>query len=91
MSKEIPSEGKRTIFSKWWVSVLLAITVYMGLKYLVPGLFQEDSPLFKICQTAPNFAPLASIPFLLLAAKQLYDTELPQEEIDESNHSTRED
>jgi hypothetical protein len=57
----------------WWVSVLLAIGSYCSLKFVVPGL-QLTSPTWqKLAQAAPTFAPLVTIPFLLLAAKQLYD------------------
>jgi len=69
----------------WWVSILLAIAVYCGLKYLVPELCtQQDSSFFQLCQAAPTFAPLAAIPFLLLAGKQLYDSDIPKEEADNS-------
>ncbi len=81
MNNKIKSEVRRSPLSKWWVSVLLAIIVYMGLKYLVPSLVPEGSSLFNLCQAAPDFAPLAAIPFLLLAAKQLYDNELPEKDL----------
>ena len=45
----------------WWLSLLLAVIVYPALKYGLAG-----SPLAKL-------APLVTIGFLLLAAKQLYD------------------
>lgn len=45
----------------WWLSLLLAVITYAGLKYGLAG-----SPLAKL-------APLVAIGFLLLAAKQLYD------------------
>jgi len=80
---------RRPIWVRWWVSVLLAIAAYCGLNYLVPELCPANSPLFNLCQAAPTFAPLAAMPFLLLAAKQLYDSDLPKEETDntENDHS----
>ena len=91
MTKEIEPATKRSPLSNWWVSILLAITAYMGLKYLIPGLGQEGSSFFTLCQAAPKFAPLAAIPFLLLAAKQLYDTELPKKDSSESENNDEED
>lgn len=91
MTKEKESATKRSPLSNWWVSILLAIAAYMGLKYLVPGLCQEGSAFFTLCQAAPKFAPLAAIPFLLLAAKQLYDTELPKKDSSENDNGNEED
>jgi hypothetical protein len=64
----------------WWVSVLMAIGSYCCLKFIVPELHLEDPTLQKLTQAAPSFAPLATIPFLLLAAKQLYDSDIGEEE-----------
>ena len=91
MNKKAQSETSRSPLSKWWVSVLLAIIMYMVLKYLVPGLTPEGSSLYNVGQAAPDFAPLVAIPFLLLAAKQLYDNELPKNEHGESDHSNEEE
>ncbi|MGB3212096.1 MAG: hypothetical protein WBB19_15435 [Desulforhopalus sp.] len=70
----------------WWMSVLLAIVSYCCLKYLVPELQLQHPTLQKLSQAAPTFAPLVTIPFLLLAAKQLYDTDVTDED-----HDTQED
>jgi hypothetical protein len=55
----------------------------------VPELQPTSRVLQKMIQAAPQFAPLVTIPFLLLAAKQLYDSDLPdknqQEDINEEN------
>lgn len=64
----------------WWVSVLMAIGSYCSLKFIVPELQLEDPALQKLSQAAPSFAPLVTIPFLLLAAKQLYDTDIIEKE-----------
>jgi hypothetical protein len=61
----------------WWVSVLLAVCCYCGLKYLVPDLHPASPFLQKLAEAAPAFAPIVTIPLLLLAAKQLYDTSDP--------------
>lgn len=62
----------------WWLSVLLAIGSYCSLKYLIPTLTPSNTTLHNLVQAAPTFAPLATIPFLLLAAKQLYDTDIKE-------------
>ena len=64
----------------WWVSVLMAIGSYCCLKYIVPELHLDNPALQKLSQAAPSFAPLVTIPFLLLAAKQLYDSDIGAEE-----------
>jgi hypothetical protein len=56
----------------WWGSVLLAILSYFGLKHGSLQIIAADSALADLL---PLFAPLASMGFLLLAGKQLYDTE----------------
>lgn len=70
----------------WWGSILLAIVCYCTLKYLVP-LFQPTDPtLARLVHAAPFFAPIVAIPLLLLAAKQLYDTDKKEnEETDPEN------
>lgn len=62
----------------WWANVLLAIGSYCMLKFVVPGLSVSNNSLQKLVQAAPTFAPLVTIPFLLLAAKQLYDTDIEE-------------
>lgn len=81
----LPKPQKRV---PWWISVLLAIGSYCTLKFVVPELPLTNITLQKLAQAAPSFAPLATIPFLLLAAKQLYDTDLGDEKHDklDSNH-----
>jgi hypothetical protein len=61
----------------WWGSILLAVFCYCGLKYGAPQLHFTDPTLQQLAQAAPSFAPILAIPLLLLAAKQLYDTDLP--------------
>ena len=75
----------------WWVSVLLAIVTYCSLKFLVPELHLQNPTLQKLSQAAPSFAPLVTIPFLLLAAKQLYDSDIGTEEDDELQNNKEEE
>lgn len=63
----------------WWGSILLAIVVYCGLKYGVPELHLSHPALQQLAQAAPSFAPILAIPWLLLAGKQLYDSDMPEE------------
>jgi hypothetical protein len=57
----------------------MAIVSYCTLKYLIPELHLTNPTLQKLTQAAPTFAPLVAIPFLLLAAKQLYDADISEE------------
>ncbi len=75
----------------WWMSVLLAITLYCTLKFLIPDLHPTNPILEKLRQAAPSFAPLATIPFLLLAAKQLYDSDIDEDEEENSMNTHEED
>lgn len=88
-SNELPSR-KAPIRVPWWVSVLLAIASYCTLKFAVPELPLTNVTLQKLAQAAPTFAPLATIPFLLLAAKQLYDTDIGDKEQDKPDNSHKE-
>jgi hypothetical protein len=64
---------------------------YCSLKFLVPELHLQNPTLQKLSQAAPSFAPLVTIPFLLLAAKQLYDSDISKEEEDELQNDKKED
>ncbi len=68
----------------WWASILLAIAFYCALKYGIPRLYLTHPALEQLAQAAPNFAPILAIPWLLLAAKQLYDTDAPEDKADEA-------
>lgn len=68
--------AKTTRRIPWWVNVLLAIGSYCTLKYVIPELHLTHPTWQKLAQAAPTFAPLTTIPFLLLAAKQLYDVDI---------------
>ena len=71
---EFPSGGK-PFRIPWWINILLAIGSYCSLKFVVPELHFTHPALQSLAEAAPAFAPLATIPFLLLAAKQLYDVD----------------
>ncbi len=64
----------------WWLSILTAIIVYSCLKYLIPNVFSENPEMQQLSQLAPQLAPVLTIPFLLLGAKQLYDGVTPKKE-----------
>jgi hypothetical protein len=56
----------------WWVSIVLAVLAYCGLKYGLVELLPDEHRLIGLLQL---LAPLAAMGFLLLAGKQLYDGE----------------
>ena len=89
-SPEVPTP-KTVVRVPWWVSVLMAIVSYCGLKFLLPELRLQNPTLQKLSQAAPSFAPLVTIPFLLLAAKQLYDSDIGEEGGDELQDNKEED
>lgn len=67
----------------WWASALLAATVYCGLTYGAPAI-HPTNPLFRqLIEAGPFFAPILTIPLLLLSAKQLYDGVPPATSKDE--------
>ncbi|HBG21161.1 MAG TPA: hypothetical protein DDY32_18310 [Desulfobulbaceae bacterium] len=73
---ENPTTGGGKIYRfPWWGSVLLAIVCYCTLNYLVPQFEPAHPVLAELVKAAPFFAPIVAIPLLLLAAKQLYDTD----------------
>ena len=70
----------------WWASVITAIVVYCLLKYILPNLNPADQGLRNIFQFGPTAAPVVTIPFLLLAAKQLYDNPTTDTEDNPQKH-----
>lgn len=69
----------------WWVSALLAIAAYVGLRHLAP-LYQPHNPtLANLLAAGPMIAPLVTMFLLLLAAKQLYDHEPKQQDEDQED------
>ena len=73
----------------WWVSIVCAVATYCTFKYILPELAPANQKLKELLQLGPVVAPVLTIPFLLLAAKQLYDTDLPKEKaVDENDYDT---
>lgn len=54
----------------WWVSVCVAIFVYVGLKFIVPGIAFENPVLAALAPAAPQIAWIAVI-FLLPAVESV--------------------
>lgn len=67
----------------WWASALLAATAYCGLTYGAPAIHSANPLLQQLIEAAPFFAPILTIPLLLLSAKQLYDGVPPATSKDE--------
>ena len=57
----------------WWFHIIIATALYLGLTYWLPTLSTDIPWLETLLHAAPNLAPIASIAFLLLGAKALYD------------------
>jgi restriction system protein len=53
----------------WWISAILAIISYFGLKFLVPSMLQGSTSIVNqgIAKAAPSFAPLVSLVFVFTA------------------------
>lgn len=69
----------------WWVSIVCAIGTYCTLKYILPELQPANETLQTLCDMGPTAAPVLTIPFLLLAAKQLYDDDQPKQSMNEND------
>lgn len=69
----------------WWFSIICAIATYCTLKYVLPELAPTNQTLKDFFQLGPVAAPVLTIPFLLLAAKQLYDKDLPAKNTKDSS------
>ncbi|MFT5699503.1 MAG: hypothetical protein ACI8ZB_002363 [Desulforhopalus sp.] len=82
------AETKPTQRIPWWVSIIGAIATYGMLKYVLPEIAWGNQGLNDFFQLAPVAAPVLTIPFLLLAAKQLYDTDLPEEKSKDNRDDT---
>jgi hypothetical protein len=76
---DTPDENKRRqIRCPWWISILLAILTYTSMNYLLPNLALTNQTLSNLCKMGPDLAPIPTILFLLLGAKQLYDDVEPE-------------
>lgn len=68
----------------WWLSVIMAIAGYLFLKYLGPQL-AISAGLTQLAGFLPQTAPLVAIAFLLVAAKQLYDSPHSENSMEEQD------
>ena len=70
----------------WWMDIIIAAILYLALNYWVPTLHTEIPWLEAFQHVCQGMAPIASIAFLLLGAKALYDfpekNDPPQEKRD---------
>jgi hypothetical protein len=74
----------------WWLSVIMAIVSYLGLKHLAPDLAAGSAMFKPMAPLLPKMAPLAAIGFLLLAGVLLYDKdEVDQPEEAPGDHENR--
>ncbi|TKB08153.1 hypothetical protein [Desulforhopalus sp. IMCC35007] len=85
-----PSVPEKNRFTPWWLSVIGAIVTYCSLKYVFPELKVASATLQQLFQLGPSLAPVFTIPFLLLAAKQLYDKDLPKMDNNKENEGDSE-
>lgn len=53
----------------WWISAILAVISYLGLKFLVPSILQGSTSILNqgLAKAAPSFAPLVSLGFVFTA------------------------
>ena len=56
----------------WWIHIIIATILYIGLTYLIPTLHTETPWINSLLSAAPLLAPIGTIAFLLLGAKALY-------------------
>lgn len=80
--RDEPSEEKANKKLAWWVYILFACFVYIGLKYLLPLLLPQTAGMLKLTGLLAALAPLVTMLFLLLGAAALYrdDPEKSEEE-----------
>ena len=50
----------------WWISAILAVISYIGLKFLVPSMLQSRADLLSqsLAKTLPSFAPFVLVVFV---------------------------
>ncbi len=62
------------IAAPWWVGVILAVISYIGLKFLLP-IIPNQNPLLKGIQMAlPQLAPILALVFLICAALAAFNS-----------------
>ncbi|PIE68550.1 MAG: hypothetical protein CSA21_06785 [Deltaproteobacteria bacterium] len=70
----------------WWQSVIAATLAYYSLKYWLPDLFDATEQTRDFLAL---IAPISTMGLLLLAAKQLYDTDQKQQKANQSPHKSK--
>lgn len=73
------ADMKRTILDDlikfpWWVNFVLALAIFVGLKYLLPNIAFENPFLHGISQSLPKLASLFGIVLVLVAVLSLYNS-----------------
>lgn len=50
----------------WWISAILAVISYLGLRFLVPSILQNSAGLLSqgLAKASPSFAPFVSLVFV---------------------------
>lgn len=66
----------------WWVSLLVASTAYILLKYIIPSIQTENLLLKSLGKIGPDFAPFVALIFLLPAPFSLYEEKRKQKLVD---------
>ncbi|MFA4830038.1 MAG: restriction endonuclease [Thermodesulfovibrionales bacterium] len=53
----------------WWISAILAVISYLGLKFLVPSILHGSTGMLNqaLAKAAPSFAPIVSLVFVFTA------------------------
>ncbi len=69
MPEQVQAKRRQT---PWWVHILIATVLYIGLTYLVPSLHSDNKKIATFLDLLPHLAPILAICFLLLGAKALY-------------------
>ena len=47
----------------WWISAILCVVSYVGLRWVIPGMFAQDKILQAIAQGLPNLGTMVAIMF----------------------------
>lgn len=57
----------------WWISVILAVVVYISFKYLIPSIVSQHIFLNAFTKIAPGFAPIIAGMLLFVAALSAFN------------------
>lgn len=73
MSRKNPSLLKELSYLPWWVSAIVSICVYVGLKFVIPNLLGENPILSAFATTAQNAAWVIACLFLIPAISSIFN------------------